>query len=128
MSRKHLFAVVVLLGAAAVAGLLAVTRTVDLGTAATSASATQIAARSRSLDQLEASLRRSLAKRPPVVASTKRAAASLPAQRTVFVRAAAPSVGTATAEHEDEQDGNEHESEYASDHESEHEGDRGNDD
>lgn len=47
MLRKHLFAVVVLLGAAAVAGLLVVTRTVGLGAAARPASNTEIAAKTR---------------------------------------------------------------------------------
>ena len=96
MSRKHLFAIVVLLGAAAVAGLLALTRTT---TAATQASSTQIAAKSRSLDRLEASLRRSLAEQPPappVVRST--AASAVP--RTVFVPSSASA--QATGQREDE--------------------------
>ena len=62
MSRKHLVAIVVLLGAAVVAGLLALTRTT---TAATQASTAQLTAKSRSLDRLEASLRHMLAQQPP---------------------------------------------------------------
>ena len=81
MSRTHLFAIVVLLGAAAVAGLLALTRTT---TAATQASSTQIAAKSRSLDQLEASLRRSLAQQLPTLPAARSTAATS-APRTVFV-------------------------------------------
>jgi hypothetical protein len=97
VSRKHLFAIVVLLGAAAVAGLLALTRTT---TAATQASSTQIAAKSRSLDQLEASLRRSLAQQPPALPAA-RSAAALSTPRTVFVPATiAPQA--ASGEHEDE--------------------------
>lgn len=85
MSRRHLFAIVVLLGAAAVAGLIALTRTT---TAATHASSTEIAAKSRSLDQLEASLRRSLAEQPPAL-SGARPTAAFAAARTVFVPAGA---------------------------------------
>lgn len=110
MPRKHLFAVVVLLGAAAVAGLLALTRT-QPGATATQASSAQIAARTRSLDQLEASLRRSLAKRPPAVSSTGRSA--LP--RTVYVRSSA---AVPTGGHEDEHGGDD----QAYEQEHEHEG------
>jgi hypothetical protein len=107
MSRQHLFAVVVMLGAAAIAGLLAVTRTVDLGAAAaTSTSNTQIAAKTRSLDRLEASLRRSLAKQPPALPSTQPSAASSRSPRTVYVRR---SPQGAAARHEDTQDEYEHE-------------------
>jgi hypothetical protein len=108
MPRKHLFTIVVLLGAAAVAGMLALTTTGRLGASATQASDAQIAARSRSLDRLEASLRRSLAKRPPAVPAV-RPAGRPAAQRTIFVRPTA--VSAQTASHEDE-----HEVEY------EHEG------
>ncbi len=111
MSRKHLFAIVVLLGAAAVAGLLALTRTT---TAATQASSTQITAKSRSLDKLEASLRRSLAQQPPVLPITRATAASV-APGTVLVRSGAE---LATGEHEDEHADDGH----AYEHEDEHEG------
>ncbi len=115
MSRKHVFAIVVLLGAAAVAGLLALTRTT---TAATQASSTQITAKSRSLDRLEASLRRALAQQPPAVPPTRAAAASA-APGTVFVDSGA--VLPAAGEHEDEQGDDEHADER------EHEGDHGDD-
>jgi hypothetical protein len=98
MPRKHLFAVVVLLGAAAAAGLLAVTRTVDLGAAAaTPVSNAQITAKTRSLDRLEASLRRSLAEQPPIPA-----VGSSASQRTVYLRSSAPSGQAPTGEREDE--------------------------
>ena len=84
MSRKHLFAIVVLLGAAAVAGLLALTRTT---TAATQASGTHIVAKTRSLDRLEASLRRSLAKQTPALPTGRQTNASAP--RSVVVRSSA---------------------------------------
>ena len=96
MSRKHLFSIVVLLGAASVAGVVALTSTRQLGASTTQASSAQIAARSRSLDRLEASLQRSLAKQPPAVPAVRRPAP----QRTIFVR---PTAGSAqTASHEDE--------------------------
>jgi hypothetical protein len=115
MSRKHLFAIVVLLGAAAVAGLLALTRTT---TAATQASSTQIAAETRSLDQLEASLRRSLAQQPPALPAARSTPAS-PAPRTVFVPSSAASQAV-TGEREDEHgDDAAHEQSYEEAHEGE---------
>ncbi len=104
MSRKHLFAIVVLLGAAAVAGLLALTRTT---TAATHASSVQITAKSRSLDRLEASLRRSLAKQPPAVSTRNGAAAQSAPSRTIFVRAPQPAL-QASGAHEDEHGDDDH--------------------
>jgi hypothetical protein len=120
MSRKHLFPIVVLLGAATIAGLLAVTRTVDLGTAAQSASGAEIAARSRSLDRLEASLRRSLASRPPALPSRSSAPSS--SLRTVAVRAGAAPAPTFAGEWEDDHGRRGHEDE------SEHEEHGGEDD
>ena len=106
MSRMHLFTIVVLLGAAAVAGLLALTRTT---TAATQAPSAEIAAKSRSLDRLEASLERSLAKQPPAVPTRKGTAAQSAPSRTIFVRAPQPAV-RASGAHEDDH-GEEHEDE-----------------
>ena len=74
MSRKHLFSIVVLLGAATVAGVIALTSTRQLGASTTQVSSAQVAARSRSLDRLEASLQRSLAKQPPAVPAVRRPA------------------------------------------------------
>lgn len=102
MPRKHLFVIVVLLGAALVAGLLALTRT---STASTQASSTQIAAKSRSLDRLEASLRRSLAARPPALSEAGRTAVP-PAPGTVYVRSAAAT--QAAGEREDEHGDDDH--------------------
>ena len=114
MSRKHVFAIVVLLGAAAVAGLLALTRTT---TAATQASSTQIAAKSRSLDQLEASLRRSLAQQPPTLPAARSTAASS-APRAVFVPSSASA--QATGEREDAHgDDDAYEQSYEDEHEDE---------
>ena len=71
MPRIHLFAVVVLLGAAAVAGLLAVTRTVALGSPepASSNQDAAISFRLQRLDRLEATLRKELASQAAAPAS-----------------------------------------------------------
>jgi hypothetical protein len=68
MSRKHALLVSLLLGLAAVAGLVAGLRTVGRASQAAGASRVSTAAivrRQGTLDRLEASLRRSLAQRPP---------------------------------------------------------------
>jgi hypothetical protein len=112
MSRKHLFAIVVLLGAATVAGLLALTRTTA---AATQASSTRIAAKSRALDQLEASLRRALGQQPPAVPDARSTGSS--ATRTVFVPSTEPqAAGEHEVEHGD--DAYEHSDENAHEDES----------
>jgi hypothetical protein len=110
MTRKHLFAVVVVLGAAVVAALLALSRGGAVGATAAPAPTAGIAARERSLDQLEASLRRSLAERPPAVSARATAAQTAPS-RTVFVRAPQPAVQAADGEREEHEheEGGEHE-------------------
>ena len=98
MHRKHLFPLVVLLAAAVVAGLLALTRTVDLGQPATASTGSDpaIAFRLKELDRFELSLRQQLAK-------AKTPAAAAP--KTVYRRAAAPaSQAGRFTEHEDEHD------------------------
>jgi hypothetical protein len=74
MARKHAFFIVVLLAAAALAGFVAVARTVDLAQPATAtapAPLTQSAleARLRDLDRFEAKLRKQLAAKPPARSS-----------------------------------------------------------
>jgi hypothetical protein len=75
MARKHAFFIVVLLAAAAMAGFVAVMRTVDLAqpaTATATAPLTQSAleARLRDLDRFEARLRKQLAAKPPARTSS----------------------------------------------------------
>lgn len=99
MPRRHLFVIVVLLGAAAVAGLLAVTRTVALGSPAP-ASSNQDAAisfRLQRLDRLEASLREQLA---------AQGAAASPTPATVYRHAPAPAphLDDDESDHENEHD------------------------
>jgi hypothetical protein len=67
MKRIHTLFIALMLGAAAAAGLLAATRTVDLGraTSPNPASAQAIAMRTAKLDRVEHSLQAALAKRPP---------------------------------------------------------------
>ena len=67
MSRKHVFPIVVMLAAAFVAGLLAVSRTVALGRPASAATASDpaIAFRLKKLDRFEQSLRQQLAHATP---------------------------------------------------------------
>ena len=64
MSRKHVFPIVVMLAAAFVAGLLAISRTVALGRPANAATASDpaIAFRLEKLDRFEQSLRLQLAR------------------------------------------------------------------
>jgi hypothetical protein len=111
MSRKHLFAVVVLLGAAAVAGLLALTRATRPGSAAAQTPSAQIAERMRSLDRLEASIRRSLAQQPPATPAAQQSGGTSP--RTVYVRAGTPQPQSG----EREGHRSEHEFEHAADDE-----------
>jgi Na+-translocating ferredoxin:NAD+ oxidoreductase RnfG subunit len=100
MSRKHLFPIVALLAAAAVAGLLALTRTTQLGASASQPSSAQITAKTRSLDRLEAAIRRELGKQAGVSSSQPAGATASP--RTVYVRAAAqPQSADRETEHGD---------------------------
>ncbi len=111
MARRHLFLVVVLLAAAAVAGLLALTRGVQQDAKASPALDAQIAARTHAVDRLEASLRRALAEQRPLSPAPRASA------RTVFVQSSA-------SRHDDEHAGD-HEDEHADDHgdhDHEHEG------
>jgi hypothetical protein len=82
MARGHLFLIVVLLGAAAIAGLLAVSRTSAQSQPATGAN-TAISVRMKKLDRLEASLQRQIAAR-------RKAPAAPTAPTIVYQRATAP--------------------------------------
>ena len=100
MPRKHLFTLLVLTGAAAVAGLVALTNTVDLGQAAKASSTSDpaIGYRLQQLDGLERNLRRQLADSAPAAQPSK----------TIYRRSAAPPVAVDESddrhEHEDERD------------------------
>jgi hypothetical protein len=115
MKKIHVFAVALMLGAAAVLGVLAATRTVGLGSAragspqVTNASVT---ARKHRLDRVEAALKRALRDRPPALPSVpavaRRAAGRGSAPHIVYQRPA-PIVVVKHNPHHD--DGREHESE-----------------
>lgn len=85
MKRTHASVIALLLGAAGVSGTIAATRTAHLGASSTAPklSQTQIVQRKRQLDRLEASLKRSLAQRPPALPAVPAVpAASAPAAST----------------------------------------------
>jgi hypothetical protein len=86
MKRRHAIVIALLIGAAALAGLVAATRTAGLGRSAQqpAISTASIAARNRALDRTEANLRRILAQRP----AANRAVPAAPAQKVVYVRPA----------------------------------------
>lgn len=94
MPRKHLFPLVVLLAGAAAAGLLALSRTVDLGQPAKASTGSDpaISFRLKQLDRFEGSLRKQLAE-------AKAPAAAAP--QTVYRRASS-TVAQPTASHDDE--------------------------
>jgi len=111
MKRIHTLFIALMLGAAAAAGLLAATRTVDLGraTSPNPASAKAIAARSAKLDRTERALQAALAKRPPNLPEVPHArhaglasVHSTPTQGgVVYVRRQA-TLSTAPQSHEDD--------------------------
>jgi hypothetical protein len=109
MPRKHLFTLLVLTGAAAVVGLVALTSTVDLGQTAKASSTSDpaIGYRLQQLDGLESDLRRQLAESAPAAA---------PAE-TVYRRAAAPPAAAADSDSEDDQNERASEDQREYDHE-----------
>jgi hypothetical protein len=87
MSRKHVFAVAALIAVAAVAGLSAVGRTVQIGTSTRKANDALVASKAQQLNRFERSLHRQLAAVPAIPADTAGAPAP-PAQRVMYVRPA----------------------------------------
>jgi hypothetical protein len=92
MNKAHAAGIALLLGAAAVLGMVAATRTAGLGHAASAstrsaANGKAIAWRTHRLDRIEAALRRSLRSRPP----------KLPAVPAIHHPAAAPPPVVASA-------------------------------
>jgi hypothetical protein len=115
MPSKHLFTLLVLTGAAAVVGLVALTSTVDLGQTAKASSTSDpaIGYRLQQLDGLESDLRRQLAESAPAAA---------PAE-TVYRRAAAPPAAAADSDSDSEDDQNERASEDQREYDHEDQGD-----
>jgi hypothetical protein len=113
MKKIHALAIALILAVSAGLGLAAATKTAGLRSAppTTVTSKAAIAARSRKLDRLEASLRRALRDKPPALPAARRPAAA-PAQQVVY-RRPAPIVVIKHTHHGD--DGPEHESEGGDD-------------
>ena len=99
MHPAHRIAIAVILGLAAVAGLVGLTRTLDLGAASQTSrqvSPSAFVSRSHKLDRAESALRHTLERRPPALpampAKTDPAPAASPApvrpavQRVTYVR------------------------------------------
>ena len=102
MARRHVFIVAAVLALAAVAGLTALGRTVQLGTASSHASDALIAAKARQLNAFERSLHRQLAAAPDLPAAAP--ATHRRARGVVFVRPAPIVVDTHRAHEGDDDD------------------------
>ena len=99
MARKHVFILVVILGAAALSGLVAMARTTGVGApakAAPAAASPALDARLRQLTRFEKRLKKELAKKPAKHAAAPRLLPSRPAARRgsppIYVPAASTSV------------------------------------
>jgi hypothetical protein len=93
MARKHAFIAALVLGVAAILGVVALGHTLGLGAASSHAKTALIARRSHQLDRFEASLRRQLRNAPAVPAAPAAPAAPAvsptaapSAQRVLYVR------------------------------------------
>jgi hypothetical protein len=71
MSKSHIALIAGLLALAAVVGTVAATRTVSLGSTNRQSVNATVAARTRQLDRLQASLQRALAKKPAALPAAK---------------------------------------------------------
>jgi hypothetical protein len=127
MARKHVFILVVILGAAALSGLVAMARTTGVGApakAAPTAASPALDARLRQLTHFEKRLKKQLAKKPAKHAATPRRHAatvaavtsSARAPSTVYVHSPSSSAQHSKASYSDD----DHEQEY--EQENEHEG------
>ena len=77
MRKLHIIVIAGLLGLTAILGTFAATRTASLGVAARHAIAASLSARSRQLDAYEATLRRSLARKPPALPAVPKTTAAV---------------------------------------------------
>jgi hypothetical protein len=94
MARKHRFSIVVMLGAAVVAGFFALSRSVQLGAASKPAPTAQVSARTRSLDRLEAQLRHELAALPKAAPKAHPVATRSASPGVLYVRSTASPVSS----------------------------------
>ena len=81
MNRRHALAIALLLAAAALAGALALSKTVALGQSAPALTDAQLQARAARLEQAEADLRRAATDRPPPLPAATPAASPSPLVR-----------------------------------------------
>jgi hypothetical protein len=105
MARKHRFSIVVMLGAAVVAGFFALSRSVQLGAVSKPASTAQVSARARSLDRLEAQLRHQLAALPKGAPKAQPVATRSASPSVLYVRSTASPISAShgdDGEHSDE--------------------------
>jgi hypothetical protein len=86
MDKVRLTIAAGLIAAAAVLGLIAVTRTTALGTANRQSADAAIAARIRQLDRFEASLRHALTRKPPALPQLRARKTAAPAAPRVVYR------------------------------------------
>lgn len=91
MKKRHTLGASVLLGAAAVAGMLAVTRTIQLGQAASTPSTSSLGARAAALVRAETQIRRLDASVPPALPPRAPVAPGAAGEHVTYVRA--PSIG-----------------------------------
>jgi hypothetical protein len=113
MARKHIFILVVILGAAALSGLVAMARTTGVGTnanAAPTAASPALEARLRHLARFEKRLEMQLAKEPAATALSSSAGRS-----TVYVPSTSASGQNSHASSSDDDHGEEHEDEGGDD-------------
>lgn len=116
MKKHHALVLSLLLGAASVAGVVALTRTVALGQASPTTPTSQLQQREASLDRARRDIARLDANVPPALPPAT-APATAGAPRVVVVRATASS--TAPQWDDDEGRGEEHEAQESEGHESE---------
>jgi hypothetical protein len=103
MKKAHVVAVALLLGLAAVLGVLAASRTAGLGASSRShVATTSIAARTKKLDQVELALRRALRDRPPALPPVPASTPGVAAAPRVVYRRPAPIVVIKHGVHHDD--------------------------
>lgn len=103
MKRVHIITVALLLGVAAVLGVVAASRTAGVGAASHSTSSNAaVAARAQRLDRVEAALRNALRNRPPALPRVPMAQSPATTSATVVYKRPAPIVVLKHASHRDD--------------------------
>jgi hypothetical protein len=104
MKRIHVVTIALVLGLAAVFGVIAAGRTVGVATTAHAPASTTLAARAHRLDRVERALARARRDRPPALPPAAEAQATPPvaAPRVVYHRPAPIVIVRHTAHHDDQ--------------------------